>query len=58
MTPLKFISFKQYGIGCNNFSALSTVTTDKIYNEFEQEFGERLFLLNELKIQNNEKVKN
>lgn len=53
MTPLKLMSFQQYGLCYSHLSILSTTTIEKFYNEFEHEFGERLFLLNELEIQNN-----
>jgi len=39
MTPLKLGSFQQPGIRCSDLSVLSTITTDKVYSEFEQEFG-------------------
>ena len=58
MTPLKLGSFQQPGIRCSDLSVLSTITTDKVYSEFEQEFGNWLFLLNELKISSNETAKN
>lgn len=53
MTPLKLMIFQQYGLCYSHLSILSTTTIEKFYNEFEHEFGERLFLLNELEIQNN-----
>lgn len=58
MTPLKLMSFQQHRICCNDLSVLSTVITNKIYSEFEQVFVERLCPLKELKMHNNEKVKN
>lgn len=58
MTPLKLMSFQQHRICCNDLSVLSTVITNKIYSEFEHVFVERLCLLKELKMHNNEKVKN
>lgn len=58
MTALKQMSFQQHRICCSDLSVLPTVTTDKIYSEFEQDFVERFFLLKELKMHNNEKVKN
>lgn len=56
MTPLKLLSFQQYGMHCSDFSVLSTVT-DKIYNELSKNLGKDFFLLNKPKIQNNEKSK-
>lgn len=58
MTALKLMSFQQHRICCSDLSVLSTLTTDKIYSEFEQEFVGRFFLLKELKMHNNKKAKN
>lgn len=58
MTALKLMRFQQHRICCSDLNVLSTLTTDKIYSEFEQEFVERFFLLKELKLHNNEKAKN